>query len=298
MERSGVTVFGGTGYLGRRIVAQMRAAGFDVRVAVRRPDRVPAGAGIEPIRADIRDGPSVSAAVAGAAAVINAVSLYHERGDLTFRSIHVEGAGRVAAEAARAGVGPLVHLSGIGADPRSRSPYVRSRGLGEAAVRAAFERAVLLRPSALFGPDDALLGTLIRLAGRAPVIPLFGTGRTRLQPVFVEDVAAAAVQVVSRPRAPEPVYELGGPEILSYRALLERVMQATGRRRPLIPVPFTVWRALAAAMKKLPAPPLTEGQVALMVRDNVAASELPGLADLDIPATGIDTVLPPAGPPR
>lgn len=297
MARSGVTVFGGTGYLGRRIVAQLQAMGIEVRVAVRHPDRVPAAVGIEPVRADVRDGAAVAAAVAGASAVINAISLYHQHGDATFRSVHVEGAGRVAAEAARAGAGRLVHLSGIGADPRSRSPYARSRGLGEAAVRAAFEHAALFRPSALFGPDDALLGTLMRLVGRAPAIPLFGTGQTRLQPVFVGDVAMAATLVVRGQGPPAPVYELGGPEILTYRALLERVMQATGRRRPLVPVPFAVWRALAKATKRLPSPPLTEGQVALMARDNVTAAELPGLGDLGIAATGIDSVLALAGQP-
>jgi NADH dehydrogenase len=290
-----VTVFGGTGFLGRRIVERLLERGLQVRVANRS-----AAAGkttssatgkLSAIKADIRDAASVEAAVAGAGGVVNAVGLYVERGAATFQAIHVEGAAKVATACSREGVARLVHLSGLGADAKARSAYVRCRGEGEAAVREAFARATIFRPSVMFAGDDAFLTTLLTLVRRLPAIPLFGSGKTRLQPVFAGDVAEAAARVLTQEEAPAPLYALGGPQIYSYRQLLELVMDHAGRRPRLIPLPFAVWDALALAAGVLPTPPLTEGQVALMKLDNIALPDLPGLESLGIRPTAISEVL-------
>lgn len=235
-----------------------------------------------PIIADLRDEKSVTDAVIGADAVANTVSLYAETPGLNFEDIHVKGAARLAEAAARAGVTRFVHVSGIGADPASSSAYIRARGDGELAVRGAFASATLLRPSAMFGPDDAFLTTLMTITRRLPVVPLFGHGETRLQPVSVEDVAEAAAHCMCAETPPPKLFELGGPEVFSYRELLSLVLRKSDRRRPLLPVPFAVWDGLAQLARLLPSPPLTEGQVALMKRDNVADPSLPGLEALDI----------------
>lgn len=281
-----IVVFGGTGYLGGRIVARLLSAGCRVRVVSRhagKADLPAAGAGrIEILAGDLRESATLEAALSGAWGAVNAVSLYHERGNATFQAIHVAAAGRLAAAARRKGVERLVHLSGIGADPAARSPYVRSRGAGERAVLDAFETASIFRPSALFGGGAGLLDSLATVVRRAPLVPLFGRGETRLQPVHVEDVAEAARIVLLDRRAPRPLLGLGGPEILSYRRLLERTMEAVGRRRPMLPLPFALWHALAALLKPLPGPPVTEGMVALMREDNVVPDDLPDLESLAI----------------
>jgi NADH dehydrogenase len=289
-----VTVFGGTGFLGRRIVDALLARDATVRVAARHPTRSDGGTAVDrqvPVRADLRDPPSVQAALDGADAAVNAVSLYVERRDATYQAIHVEGAGRLARAAAEAGIDRLVHISGIGSDARSTSAYIRARGEGEDAVRADFPRAKILRPSVMFGPDDAFLTTLVSLVQRLPVVPLFGAGSTRLQPVHVQDVATAVMILSTGPDPSAPTYDLGGPEVLSYRALLERIMRHIGRRRSLLPVPFPLWDALAAACRVLPSPPLTEGQVALMRQDNVAGPGLPGFGALGIDPAPIEAEL-------
>lgn len=290
-----VTVFGGTGFLGRRIVARLLERDLEVRVA----GRSAAAAGqpeamagrVEAVQADIRDPAAVQAVVAGARAAVNAVGLYVERGGANFRAVHVEGAKHLAEACRRQGVERLLHLSGIGADPASRSAYVSCRGAGEDVVRRTFETATIFRPSAMFGAEDAFLNALQAILRRAPVIPLFGSGGTRLQPVCVDDVAEAAARVVSAPQPAAPLYELGGPQVLTYRELLQLLMRHLGRRPLLLPVPFALWDAAAAIAGLLPAPPLTEGQVALMKRDNLAAPDLPGLAELGINATPIAAVL-------
>jgi NADH dehydrogenase len=296
LARPIVTVFGGTGFLGRPLVRHLADRGFAVRVASRHPDRALAGdAVIEPVRADVGDDGSVAAAVVGVHAVVNAVSLYVERGGTTFHAVHVEAAARVAAQARRAGVASLVHLSGIGADPASRSPYIRSRGEGEQAVRAAFPAAILVRPSAMVGPDDALLVPVARMLRRLPVFPLFGRGRTRLQPVHVDDVAAAIVRAIG---AGEGVtYELGGGTIHSYRGLIELIARHIGRRPLLLPVPYGLWQAGAWAAEQLPRPPIARNQVEVMREDNVADPGAPGFAVLGLTPLSVEQVLPLVVPP-
>ena len=282
MQNRTVTVFGGTGFLGWRIVEALARRGWRVRLAARHPERSRAAIGeVHRMPADVRDGAAVARAVEGAAAVVNAVSLYRESGDVSFSDIHVDAARRVAEAAREHGVARLVHLSGIGSDPGSSSPYIRARGEGEVAVRDAYAAVTVLRPSAMFGPGDPLITALLHVT-RLPVVPLFGRGDTRLQPVFVGDVAEATARLVTGSADPEPIYELGGANVMTYRELVELTLRATGRRRPLVPVPFAAWEAIAAGARILPSPPISEGQVALMKKDNVADPDLPGLGTLGI----------------
>ena len=293
-----VTVFGGSGFLGRAIVARLLAEGTTVRLAARHPEEAAIGrepdrgGDLQPVYADLRDETSVALALEGAEAVVNAVGLYVEKGAETFEAIHERGAQTVAQQAATLGVHRLVHISGIGADLQSESRYVRARAKGELLVMDAFARATVLRPSVLFGPEDSFLNTLADITSRTPVLPLFGRGHTRLQPVYVDDVAEAVLRALEHPEAPGKTYELGGAGIYSYRALVELVLERTRRRRLLLPVPFGLWQVLAILASILPAPPLTRAQVALMRQDNLVAEGALSLDDLGIEATKLDAVLP------
>ena len=289
-----ITVFGGSGFLGRRIVLRLANDGAEVRVAVRHPERAAFLTGtrtagpITAVRADVWDEASVAPAVAGADAVVNTVGHYVERGRASFEAIHGQGARHVAAAAARAGIARLVHISGIGADPQSDSAYVRARGIGERLVAEALPAATIFRPSVMFGPEDAFLNRLAALARVLPVLPLFGRGDVRLQPVYVDDVAAAVATALTTPAAAGKLYELAGPRIYSYRALVRLVLEQTGRRRLLLPVPYRAWDLLAA----LPGSPVSRDQVKLMRQDNLAAPGALTFADLGIQATALEAVLP------
>ena len=297
MTAQRATVFGGTGLLGRHIVACLAEAGMRIRVAVRHPERIPTGDPstaadtVEAIGADVRDQASVARAVAGADAVVNAAGLYVEREDETFDSIHVQGARHVAHQSNQAGAARLVHISGIGADAASPSKYVRARAEGEAAVRNAFDGANILRPNALFGAEGDVITALTRVARAAPIMPLFGTGETKLQPVHVADVAQAVRAVLTDPATRGRVYELGGPRIYTYKALLTMVVKQTGRLPILLPLPYALWDGLAAMARLLPTPPLTGDQVTLMKTDNVADPDAPGLATLGITPMALEDVL-------
>ncbi|MGH7247038.1 MAG: complex I NDUFA9 subunit family protein, partial [Pseudomonadota bacterium] len=264
---SRATVFGGTGFVGRRVVRHLCESGTTVRIASRHPGRAEGGS-VEQIAADARDERSVASAVEGAGGVVNAISLYVEHGGDTFRSVHVEAAARIAAAARRAGAKRFVHLSGIGADAASSSHYIRSRGEGEAAVQAAFPGAVIVRPAVMFAPDDGFLTTILRLLHSLPAYPLFGDGRTRLQPVYADDVAAAIAQILRQSKKPYPVFELAGPRVYSYEELLRTIARTAGLRRLLIRTPFVFWDAAAGLAEMLPHPPLTRNQVELMRIDS------------------------------
>ena len=291
-----VSVFGGTGFLGRCLVRRLAAEGATVRVAVRHPERarsVLRAASLDRVTvfcADVRDQISVAAAVAGADAVVNAVSAYVEKGGVTFESVHEHGAEALAREAAAAGVARLVLVSGIGAE--SGSSYIRARGRGELVVRQAFPGATIVRPSAMFGPGDALFGTLADIARRLPVLPLIGGGRTRLQPIYVEDVAEAITRMLADPGATGRTYELAGPGVYTLRELVRIALRLIGRRRLLLPVPFAVADAAARLFELLPSPPLTTAQVDLLKADNVASGALPGLRELNIQPKAIEDVVP------
>jgi uncharacterized protein YbjT (DUF2867 family) len=291
-----VVVFGGTGFLGRRVVRQLRAHGFSVRIASRHPDRGrmlfgPDDLQLQSVAADVHDERSVAAALAGAYGVVNAVSLYVEHGRETFHSVHVESARRVAAQARRAGVERLVQVSGIGANAASPSLYVRKRGEGELAVRAAFTDALLVRPAVMFGADDAFLTTILALLRRLPTYPLFGRGLTRLQPAFVEDVAEGIARALQRPSTPAITFECGGPRVYSYEELLRAVAREAGLAPILIPIPFAAWHALAWLAEMLPRPPVTRNQVELMQVDNVSSAETPGFAELGISPRSVEEIL-------
>lgn len=289
-----VLVFGGTGFLGRHLVRELVESGYPVRLAARQPRRPDWAEPQDPITlwpADIRDETAVAEALDGASAVINAVSGYVERRGASFETIHVEGASRLARLARAAGITRLVQLSGIGARLDSPSAYVRARARGEAAVLEHLPKAIILRPSVLFGPGDAFLHGLARLT-RLPAIPLFGRGDTRLQPVHVTDVARAGVQLAAGPAPRRRLFELGGPDVLSYREILERLQAQLGRERPLLPLPFWAWHALAGLLSPLPHPPLTRDQVWLMAEDNRVGEGVGTFADLGISPRTLRDSLP------
>jgi uncharacterized protein YbjT (DUF2867 family) len=291
-----ITVFGGTGFLGRRIVRHLRNRKYSVRIASRHPARGQRLFGtddshIQSVEANVRDERSVTDAIAGAHTVVNAVSLYVEHGDETFHSIHVEAARRVAVQAQRAGIKHLVHVSGIGSDPRSRSLYIRKRGEGELAVLGAFASAIIMRPAVMFGPDDAFLTTILDLLQRLPIYPMFGNGVTRLQPAYVEDVAEAIVRAAQRTETDAITFECCGPRIYTYEQLLRTIARATGLKRILIPVPFAAWQALAWIAEMMPSPPITRNQVELMRIDNVTSSEMPGFGQLGISPYAVEAML-------
>jgi len=291
-----VTVFGGTGFLGRRIVRHLRYREFPVRIASRHPDRAhrqfgPDDPQLHSVQADIQDERSVADALAGAYGVVNAVSLYLEHGQETFHSVHVESAQRVATQARRAGVERLVHVSGIGADAASPSRYIRKRGEGELAVRTAFADAIFVRPAVMIGPDDAFLTTILKLLRQLPIYPMFGRGRTRLQPAYVEDVAEAVARVMQRAETHSTIFEFGGPRVYSYEQFLRAVAHQAGLAPLLIPIPFTVWHALAWASEALPVPLLTCNQVELMQIDTVTSPAMPGFVELGISPHSAEAIL-------
>jgi uncharacterized protein YbjT (DUF2867 family) len=289
-EMSCATVFGGTGFIGRRVVRHLRRSGTHVRI-VSRHRGLDKDDGIEQIAADARDQRSVEAAVAGADSVVSAISLYVEHGSDTFQSVHVETAAKIARAARQAGIRRFVHVSGIGANTASPSPYIRSRGQGEAAVQTAFPSAVIVRPAVMFAPDDEFLTTILRLLRSLPAYPIFGAGRTRLQPVYVDDVAAAVAQILRQSQKPFPVYELAGPRVYSYEELLRTIARIAGLRPVLIRMPFALWGALAGVAEMLPRAPLTRNQVELMQIDTTASESLPGFRALGISPRSLEEEL-------
>lgn len=270
-----VTVFGGTGFLGRRVVRHLGGHGLSARIASRHPERAKES-GLQSIGADIEDEDAVETAIAGAYGVVNAVSLYLERGTKTFQALHVRAAGQLARLSKQAGVERLVHVSGIGADATSRSPYIRSRGQGELAVKAAFANAIIIRPAVMFGEDDAFLNTIVKLLKRLPAYPLFGGGLTRLQPVFVEDVAEAIARAFNPEIAHPVTCELGGPRVYTYKELLTEVADRLGKSPVLAPVPFPLWHILARIAEMAPGAPLSRNQVELMETDTIVSAGMPG----------------------
>jgi NADH dehydrogenase len=288
-----VTVFGGTGFVGRHIVKHLHELEFLVRIASRHPDRAQVlfdedEPRLQPTMADIHDDASVARAIAGAYGVVNAVSLYVERGNETFQSVHVEAAARIARHACDSGIERLVHISGIGADSAAHSPYICSRGRGEVVVKAAFPDAIIVRSAVMFGPDDAFLTSILQHLRRLPAYPMFGRGSTRLQPAYVEDVAEAITRCVDQIQSPGTIFECGGPRIYSYSQLLKAIARETGLRPILFPVPFAVWHALAFFAELLPNPPVTRNQVELMQIDNVASPQMPGFGDLGISPSAVE----------
>jgi len=282
-----VTVFGGSGFLGRHAVSALAADGWRVRAATRRPDLAghlqPMGAvgQIHPVQANLRYPDSVRRAVAGADAVVNLVGILAEcrvcltrSARQTFHAVHVAGA-RAAAKAAReAGASMFVHVSAIGADRKYWAKYARTKAAGEGAVLAEFPGAVILRPSLVFGPEDQLFNRFAAMARLSPFLPLIGGGKTTFQPVYVGDVAAAIAAACAGRAKPRTIYELGGPDTVTFRQLLDSVQEWSGRRRWYLPLPF--WLAQIGAFLTLPLPhglrPLTVDQVRMLMRPNVVSA--------------------------
>jgi NADH dehydrogenase len=283
-----VTVFGGSGFIGRYIVARLADRGWTIRVAVRHPRDAnflrPLGnvGQIVPLRARVQNEAEVRAAVAGADAVVNLVGILAPSGKQTFQAVQAEGPGLIARAAAAEGVTQLVHVSAIGADADSPSEYARSKAAGEQAVRAAFPQATVLRPSIVFGPEDDFFNRFAVMARLAPALPLIGGGHTRFQPVYVGDVADAAMAALEREDAPGKTYELGGPHVYSFKELMRLLLKTIRRKRFLVPLPWTVAHAQGAVLEVLPKPPLTRDQVKLLERDNVVAEGALGFPDLGI----------------
>ncbi len=296
-----VTIFGGAGFVGTQVVQAMARKGYRIRVAVRRPDlaghvKPLGGVGqVVPVQANVRNRESVERAVRGASIVINLVGIGYERGRQRFRAVHVLGARHVAEAARAAGATSLVHMSALGADPQSTSAYARTKALGEAAVFEAFPEAIVMRPSIMFGPGDGFFNLMGSLARWLPVVPLIGGG-TMFQPIYVGDTADAFAAAAEGAVRAGRIYELGGPETLSYRDLMERVLRVTGRRNPLLPIPPALGKLMAFPFTLLPFPPLLTGdQVELLQIDNVvseqAAREKRTLAAFGIEPTPMDAVL-------
>jgi uncharacterized protein YbjT (DUF2867 family) len=294
MNSGPVTVFGGTGFLGSRVVKCLAEKGSTVRVAARNPWRSKDGEqrqNVVSVEADVRNIQSVQEAVDGASAVVNCVGLYHEHDDETFEAVHLDGAADVAKAARKAGVERLVHISGIGVDTQSGSLFVRTRALAETRVFAAFAEATIVRPSVMFAKNGSFLQALEGVFDASPVVPLFGNGETRLQPAHVDDIADAISALLEHPETAGTIYEFGGSDILTYRELLEGVRKAHHARSRLVPMPFTVWKLLARLMSVMRNPPITTSQVALMQNDNVVDPNRDGFNMLGIRPRSIKSFL-------
>jgi|SRR5579872_1112281 len=272
-----VTVFGGSGFLGRHVVRALANRGYRIRVAVRQPELTghlqPLGrvGQIHAMQANVRVAPSVEAAARDADAVINLVGILFERGRQRFESVLAEGAENVARAAAAAGA-RLVHISAIGADESSPSDYARSKADGERRVVAADPQATIMRPSIVFGPEDEFFNRFAALARLSPVLPLPGGGHTRFQPVFAGDVAEAIALAVDGDAKAGVIYELGGPEVKTFKELMEFILATIERRRLLLPLPFELMKLQAMVLQFLPKPPLTPDQVELLKSDNVVST--------------------------
>jgi len=298
-----VTVIGGSGFLGHQVVRRLAEAGYRIRVTSRKPALAVSlkplgGVGqIAVVRADIRNEADLAAAIDRAEIVVNLVGILKPSGGRTFEAIHVEGAARVAKLAAKAGVRRLIHVSAIGADAAARSAYARSKGQGEAAVRTAFPRATILRPSVMFGPGDGFFNrfaSLMRLSRL--VFPLFGGGATKFQPVFVGDVADAVANALANETTCGRTYELGGPAVYSLKDILALIARLTDRKRTFVPIPFFLLDIAAALTGWLPFAPVTLDQARLLRKDNVVrtgpdAATVGTLADLGVQPTAVEAVV-------
>ena len=297
-----VTVFGGSGFLGRYAVRALAKDGWRIRVAMRRPHlapelRVMGDVGqIELHQANVRYPESIADSLSGADAVVNLVGVLYQSGKQSFQALQAHAARNIAKAAAAQGIARMIQVSAIGADADSPSAYARTKAAGEAAVRAAIPGSVILRPSIVFGEEDQFFNRFAGMAGLSPALPLIGGGKTLMQPIYAGDIGAAITVALSWPEAAGRTYELGGPAVYSFKTLMEIMLKEVGRRRLLVPVPFSVAEGLgvlgdAAAFMGLE-PPLTTDQVKLLRTDNVVAPGSATLADLQITPTALEAVLP------
>jgi NADH dehydrogenase len=296
-----ITVFGGSGFLGRHVVRALAKRGYRIRVAVRRPDLAnflqPAGrvGQIHAVQANVRHPASVEAAARDADVVINLVAILYERGRQRFEAVQALGAEACALAASAYGA-RLVHVSAIGADEHSSALYARTKAMGEKLVLAAMPEATIVRPSIMFGPEDSFFNRFAAMARLSPALPLVGGGHTRFQPVFVGDVAAAIVEAVEGRTLPGTTYELGGPAVRSFKELMQYMLGVIERKRLLVPIPFALASFQAFFLQYLPTPLLTPDQVELLKYDNVVSAEAQRdgrtLAGLGIAPTAMEAVVP------
>ncbi len=298
MAEHRVTVFGGSGFLGRYIVRRLAERDWLITAAMRDP----AGANflktcgdvgqVATVAANITDAANVARAVAGADTVINLVGILYEHGRQRFQAIHVDGAEGLARTCARAGVRRLIHFSALGADKTAASVYARTKGLGEEAVRAAFPGATIFRPSIVIGAEDDFMNRFAEMARLTPALPLIGGGTNKFQPVVASDVAAAVMAALDDPAAAGQTYEIGGPRVYTFKELMEVLLAEIGRHRLLLPLPFGLASFVARFAEMAPQPALTRDQVTLLRGDNVVTGSLPGLGDLGVTPCAIETILP------
>jgi len=281
-----ITVFGGTGFIGRHLVPLLVRSGETVRLAVRLPGRVQmvtvSGQPPEIIQADLLDEVGVDSAIAGADAVVNLVGILTETTTQTYHAIHVEGARRVALAAQRHGVMRLIHISALGASQTSPAISDRTKAEGEQAVREVFPQATIVRPSLVFGEDDHFFSRFAAMIRSSPVLPLIGGGTTKFQPVFVDDMTAGLLKLLKRPETAGKTYEFGGPQVYSFKVLLELLLTVLNRQRVLVPIPFALAEMQAGLLELLPNPPLTRDQVRLLKTDKVVSGVEPTLGDLGV----------------
>ncbi len=293
-----VTIFGGSGFVGRHVVRALAADGWRVRVAVRRPNVAhflrPAGrvGQVQLLKTNVRDEAQVAAALEGADAVVNLVGILAPAGAQRFDSIHVEAAARIARLANAAGITRLVHFSALGASVDAPSHYFQTKAKGEEEVRGAFPAASIVRAAAIFGQEDQLFNRFASLLRLLPIFPLIGSGKTKLQPVYVGDVADGVARLLRDDKTAGGTFEFFGPEIMTLKAVIEFVVRETGRKRALIPLPFGLAKLQGTILQFLPGALLTRDQVLMLQTDSVGSGPLPDLRTLGISATAPPAIVP------
>jgi len=293
-----ITIFGGSGFVGRYLVQKFAQNGDLIRVAVRNPVAArflqPLGevGQISPLQASVLSSDEVSRAMEGSDVVINLVGILYEKGRQTFEALHVEGASRIAEQAKELGVSTLLHMSALGAHPDSRSRYASTKARGEEAVLGHFPEATLFRPSVIFGSEDSFLNRFAQMALISPFLPLVGGGKTRFQPVYVGDVAECFFKASFKKEARGMIYELGGPSVYTFKELMTYVLKTIHRKRLLLPIPFGLAKGIGFFTQLLPVPPLTPDQVELLKTDTVVSPQAFTMKNLGIYPKALEALAP------
>jgi len=298
MENNIITVFGGTGFIGRYVVRELAKTGALIRVVSRSPRN---GAELKTFgyvgqitleKGNILSRDAIDRNLQGTDMVVNLVGILHEGGKQRFSRVHSQGAERIAQAAQDAGVKRLVQISALGIEKAKSSKYARTKLTGEKAVNSAFPGATILRPSIVFGPEDDFFNRFATIASMAPVMPLIGGGKTRFQPIYAGDVAQAICAALKDKRTEGQTYQLGGPKVYRFKELLQYIMEETGHHRPFLSIPFGVAKLMGFFMEWLPTPPLTRDQVTLLQTDNIVADDAQTLSDLGVTPRAVEMICP------